>query len=374
MERRGDIQGLRAIGALLVAAFHLWFTGVSGGVDVFFVVAGYFMVQSAFRRIDADRRLRVIDVWQQLALRILPNLIVCLLGILVIVLWLLKDPVRADALHHVAASALYVENYYLVWRALDPAGWPQMQQITEPLWALGVIGQAYLLLVPLLALIAWQAGGEPRTTRHRARLALMILVAASFTYGIATMAHNAEAAYYALLPRLWQFALGGALALTALPRPPRLIASAGSWLSVALLASCGFVLDIDSFPGFASLWPSTAAVLLLVLGRQDDPANAGWLLNRWPLRRLGDHAYGFYIWHWPLAFPFLIANDWQGLPWMTGAAIIVTAFAIAAAVDAAARRLMAIPGIANRPGATSLCLVAALISIASLSAALAGSF
>ena len=368
MERRGDIQGLRAMSALLVAAFHLWFSGVSGGVDVFFVVAGYFMAQSAFRRIDAEGRLRVVPVWRQLALRIFPNLIVCLIGILAMVLLLFEGPVRADALRHVIASALYLENYYLVWRALDPAGWPSMQQITEPLWALGLIGQAYLLLPPLLALVAWRSRGRPGRIRRRARQTLAAIAIASFAYGLAAMAYNSEAAYYALLPRLWQFALGALLALTFVPQPSRAVAAAGSWLAVALLVSCGFVLSFNHFPGLASLWPATAAMLILTLGRQSDPLNAGWLLSRAPLRRLGDHAYGFYIWHWPLAFPLLVANDWRPLSWTAGAAVIAAAFAMAAAVDAGTRRIMAVPAIAARPAAASVALVAMLLLIAAASA------
>ena len=36
-----ELQGLRTISALMVAVYHIWFQRVSGGVDVFFVVAAY---------------------------------------------------------------------------------------------------------------------------------------------------------------------------------------------------------------------------------------------------------------------------------------------------------------------------------------------
>jgi len=40
---RPDIQGVRAIGALLIAVYHIWIHRVSGGVDVFFVMSGFLM-------------------------------------------------------------------------------------------------------------------------------------------------------------------------------------------------------------------------------------------------------------------------------------------------------------------------------------------
>ena len=45
-----EVQGLRTVAALLVAIYHVWLHRVSGGVDVFFVVAAYFLVAGLMRR------------------------------------------------------------------------------------------------------------------------------------------------------------------------------------------------------------------------------------------------------------------------------------------------------------------------------------
>ena len=81
----------------------------------------------------------------------------------------------------------------------------------------------------------------------------------SLTYSVVLTATNQPLAYFHSLTRLWEFALGGLLALTidggpaAPPDPGRGWAGSG-WSGCV---ACGAVLRVGTvFPGFAALWPT----------------------------------------------------------------------------------------------------------------------
>src|SRR5262245_60808385 len=69
---RPEIQGLRTIGALLVAIFHIWGGRVSGGVDVFFVISGFLITGSLSREIKRTGTIDVLAFWGRIAKRIAP--------------------------------------------------------------------------------------------------------------------------------------------------------------------------------------------------------------------------------------------------------------------------------------------------------------
>src|SRR5262249_8234027 len=79
------IDGLRAIAILSVVVGHLELPGASGGfvgVDVFFVISGYLIINQIAADIR-NRRFSLLDFWARRVLRILPAFLlvvsVCLL-------------------------------------------------------------------------------------------------------------------------------------------------------------------------------------------------------------------------------------------------------------------------------------------------------
>ncbi len=76
---RHDLDGLRGVAIALVAVFHVWFGRVSGGVDVFLVLSGFFFGGSLLR--TALKPGSSLSPWPEivrLVRRLLPALVVVL--------------------------------------------------------------------------------------------------------------------------------------------------------------------------------------------------------------------------------------------------------------------------------------------------------
>ena len=76
---RHDLDGLRGVAIALVAVFHVWFGRVSGGVDVFLVLSGFFFGGSLLRTaLNPDSTLSPASEVLRLVRRLLPALVLVL--------------------------------------------------------------------------------------------------------------------------------------------------------------------------------------------------------------------------------------------------------------------------------------------------------
>jgi hypothetical protein len=109
--------------------------------------------------------------------------------------------------------------------------------------------------------------------------------------------------FYGLPTRAWEFALGGlAVFYTQRATPhsgiaPRLMGLAS--LS-ALCAAVFLIPEHASHPGFTTLVPTLATVMLLVSGTIAPSSVVPRFLGTSPMRALGRLSYSWYLWHWPM--------------------------------------------------------------------------
>src|SRR5512145_2994231 len=76
---RHDLDGLRGVAIALVAVFHVWFGRVSGGVDVFLVLSGFFFGGRLLRGVLTPGPVpRPVTEITRLIRRLLPALVVVL--------------------------------------------------------------------------------------------------------------------------------------------------------------------------------------------------------------------------------------------------------------------------------------------------------
>lgn len=93
-----------------------------------------------------------------------------------------------------------------------------------------------------------------------------------------------ETAYFDLPARLWEFSLGSFIALLPAIAVKVVAAHAMFIIGPVLLVSAGVVLPVESlFPGPATLWALTAAILVVIAARSQATKRNAFASE--PLRR-----------------------------------------------------------------------------------------
>jgi peptidoglycan/LPS O-acetylase OafA/YrhL len=328
---RPELQGLRAVAVGLVVAYHVWFGRVSGGVDVFFVVSG-FLLTGQLARAAGQGPLQLGRRWSRTLVRLVPSAVVVLVATVVAGALLLPEARWPQTLREVVAAALFVENWQLAADSVDYAARSNMASPVQHYWSLSIQGQFVLVWPLLVALVALAARGDAARARGHLTVATLGVLAASLTFSVVLTATHQQLAYFHSLTRLWEFALGGLLALTI--DSVRLGARARvrlGWVGLVGLLGCGAVLTVGTvFPGFAALWPTGCAVLVLLAGRTGARWGADRLLAARPARYLGDLSYPLYLWHWPVLVFALAGTGRDRLGGAAAAGVVAVSIVLAA--------------------------------------------
>ena len=150
-EYRNDIQGVRAIGAILIMVFHIWFSKVSGGVDVFFVVSGFLMTSLLLSQILGEGNLNPLLFWSQIIKRVAPSAYTVLAVSLLAGYFFLPVDQVMNLFSETLASALHFENIQLIKKGVNYLTADAGKSLVQQFWALSIQMQFYILL-PLLVI------------------------------------------------------------------------------------------------------------------------------------------------------------------------------------------------------------------------------
>ncbi|SFF18076.1 Peptidoglycan/LPS O-acetylase OafA/YrhL, contains acyltransferase and SGNH-hydrolase domains [Flavimobilis marinus] len=307
---RPEIQALRAAAVIAVVVYHIWPTRLRGGyvgVDVFFVISGYLITGHLWRELSQSSTIRLGQFWARRARRLLPASLL-VLAVTGIATFLWAPQARwGQFFQELLASALYVENWRLASDSVDYLAAENAASPVQHYWTLSLEEQFYVIW-PLMMLAAvgigrWRARGRPR-----ARTAVVTLLGttaiASFVYCL-WLTSVSPAAYFSTPARMWQFALGGLVALL-IPAGVR----AARWATICrlvgwamLLVSVYLFTEATSFPGYAALLPTLGAVAIIVGGTTTSGLGDsfyGRLISLRPVQYVGAISYSTYLWHWPL--------------------------------------------------------------------------
>lgn len=307
--------------------YHAGVPYISGGfvgVDFFFVLSGFLITLLLVRELDTHGRISLRNFWARRARRLLPAASLVLIATTVVaqrVLPLLdRKPVSIDILFASAFSA----NWRFAQQQTDYLAADRDPSPVLHYWTLGVEEQFYVvwpLLIVGAAFVAHRLMRKrsPERSADRTRLLAFVFGAvfvASLAYCIVETGRNQPYAFFGTPARAWQLAAGALLAL-AVPLVSKISGRLRLILGIAglvLFAASAFLLKESgsivghTYPSFLALAPTMAAVLLVASGT-GGPTILSRALSWWPLQRIGDLSYSFYLWHWPV---LVLGTMWQG--------------------------------------------------------------
>ncbi len=285
-----QIQGLRALAAILVTLFHARLVpGGFIGVDIFYVISGYLITGLILREIEKTGTLDLKSFYQRRIKRLLPTS-VFVLFVTAIFAWILFPPITRDSLgRDLFAAAAYISNYLFAWWQND---YQNLNATPSPFihyWSLAVEEQFYLVW-PIYILFLARYGKRVILGGIAVTTALSLLFSIYLTQAAPIWA------FYSLPTRAWELGFGALLLfIPDFKKKMRIL----PWLGFLGIAISALNFNENTaFPGKNALLPVLATTVLMATIKYwpplfDDLANSG--ISQW----LGAISYPLYLWHWP---------------------------------------------------------------------------
>lgn len=329
---RLEIEGVRAIAAILVAVYHIWFNRVSGGVDVFFIMSGFLITTSLFSMYRKQDGIFIFQYIVKLLKRLMPSAWFIAIVTFIASYFLVSSHTRPQFFNELIASLFYFENWQLANDAVDYLAQNNEASPYQHYWALSIQFQFYVIWLLLFKSALFAKKAMSRLKFERLVLVILVIVSiASFIYSVYLTSVNQPVAYYHTFTRVWEFGLGGIISIIIHRiELPKVVAWLFGWLGLIGLLIGGVIFQVSTvFPGYAALWPTMSAVLILLAGNTSQKWSAYNLLASKPLVSFGKISYAFYLWHWPILILFFHYFDRGTVSLKAGLAIIALATILA---------------------------------------------
>lgn len=301
---RPDLEGVRAVAVLLVVLYHAglaWLPGGYVGVDVFYVLSGFFITGLLVSEAQRSGRIRLAPFYARRGRRLLPAATLVIVATAV-ASWFIYPPLRAVSLGWDAiTSALDVANFRYAFQATDYLASSDEASPFLHFWSLAVEEQFYWVW-PLLVMLAIGAFAARRLNPRRLVIVLSVVTVASFAACVWLTRTDQPWAFFLLPTRAWELAVGALLALgvARLRAIPAAFADLLGLLGLgAIVAASVLFTDATAFPGYAAALPVAGTAALIAAGAASR-GGVSALLSLAPMRAIGRWSYSIYLWHWPL--------------------------------------------------------------------------
>jgi peptidoglycan/LPS O-acetylase OafA/YrhL len=220
-----------------------------------------------------------------------------------------RQQIATDA----TVAALYVSNWHFAQQAVAYSDALVADGLFTQFWSLSIEEQFYVIL-PLLfvGVMAWSRRNRELFVK-RLFLAVLVLVAVSFTLSVWLTPTKGEAAYFMTWTRLWELGVGVLLAIVLrwYRDPLSRFADGLAFVGLVTIVGSAFLFDGSTgYPGWKALVPVLGAVLVVAFAGRAKSWSGG-VLSVAPLVVIGTWSYGWYLWHWPmLALARMAGRRW----------------------------------------------------------------
>ena len=306
MQRRSDIEGLRAIAVLAVLLFHAGVPGLAGGyigVDVFFVVSGYLITSLLVSEKETSGAISLSSFYSRRVRRLLPVSAAVAVSTL-IASWFWLEPIRFRSLaNDVLAVATFSSNFLFAHRGADYLQSTFPPSPLQHYWSLAVEEQFYVVWPVLIALLCIGASQSSRlNVRVRVGVASAVVAVVSFVLCMRLMNVSQPWAFFSPHTRAFELAAGALAAVVPVLTAKwfRTFNAIAAWCGVAAIIV--FTVQFNErtqFPGPWAILPVIASVLALRGGNATMWAPVA-VLKLAPFQWLGSRSYSAYLWHWPI--------------------------------------------------------------------------
>jgi len=295
MNRILEIQGLRALAALLVVLYHADFIpGGFIGVDIFYVISGYLITGLILREIQSSGGLNLKNFYQRRIKRLLPASVLVLI-ITAFISYLILPPIqRAELGRNVLAVGLLVSNYaFAIWET-DYQNLGANPSALIHYWSLAVEEQFYLIWPIFILLIS-------RLGLRKIKWAIFSVFTISLFFSVWQTQSSSILAFYSLHTRAWELAAGALILFIPktikafLDKNQKILALVG----LGLITYATIIFNSQTpFPGTLALLP-VVGTFLLITTITSWPKLIKQASNNKTTQWLGTISYSLYLWHWP---------------------------------------------------------------------------
>ena len=285
-----QIQGLRALAALLVTIFHARLVpGGFIGVDIFYVISGYLITGLILREIEGTGKLDLNAFYQRRIKRLLPTSVFVLFTTAIVGLFVLPAITRDALGRDLFAAAAYISNYLFAWWQND---YQNLNATPSPFihyWSLAVEEQFYVVW-PIFLLFLSRYG------KRAIFWGITVTTAVSLMLSVYQTQTSPIWAFYSLPTRAWELGVGALLLFI----PEKIWRNRFiPWLGFIGILVATFNFDENTaFPGINAVLP-VVATALLIGSISIWPRLFNDLSNNRISQWLGSISYPLYLWHWP---------------------------------------------------------------------------